>query len=201
MTPPQGPHIHGAYMPPPAEPPRWSIVSGDSGDGRSMTPSPGGRPPLQRVHGDPDPRQRQLRMESLQALSEAARRADNAAGAPPRPPLQRVHGDVSKATHSRGAYDSGDGDSTVGDGDSSPRSPRSPLTPTRPTTLSVISELDTIQSEYTEEPSSPHSPSPTSIAVRDIDHLLDASAPRAPRDKLDHYYAAPTRHKSCCVIA
>ena len=150
---------------------------------------------------EPDPHERQLRMESLQALSEAARRADNAAGAPPRPPLQRVHGDVSKATHSRGAYDSGDGDSTVGDGDSSPRSPRSPITPTRPTTLSVISELDTIQSEYTEEPSSPHSPSPTSVAlVRDIDDLLDASAPRAPR-KLDHYYAAPTRSKSCCVIA
>ena len=184
MAPPQGPHIHGAYTPPTAEPPRWSIASGDSGDGR-----------------EPDPRQRQLRMESLQAMSEAARRADNAAGAPARPPLQRVHGDVSKATHSRGAYDSGDGDSTVGDGDSSPRSPRSPFTPTRPTTLSVISELDTIQSEYTEEPSSPHSPSPTSVAlVRDIDDLLDASAPRAPR-KLDHYYAAPTRHKSCCVIA
>ena len=90
-----------------------------------------------------------------------------------------------------------DGYST-GDGDSSPRSP---FTPTRPTTLSVISELDTIQSEYTEEPSSPHSPSPTSVAlVRDIDDLLDASAPRAPR-KLDHYYAAPTRSKSCCVIA
>ena len=34
------------------------VVSGDSGDGR-----------------EPDPRQRQLRMESLQALSEAARRA------------------------------------------------------------------------------------------------------------------------------
>ena len=184
MAPPQGPHIHGAYTPPTAEPPRWSIASGDSGDGR-----------------EPDPRQRQLRMESLQAMSEAARRADNAAGAPARPPLQRVHGDVSKATHSRGAYDSGDGDSTVGDGDSSPRSPRSPFTPTRPTTLSVISELDTIQSEYTEEPSSPHSPSPTSVAlVRDIDDLLDASAPRAPR-KLDHYYAAPTQHKSCCVIA
>ena len=149
--------------------------------------------------GEPDPRQ--LRMESLQAMSEAARRADNAAGAPARPPLQRVHADVSKATHSRGAYDSGDGDSTVGDGDSSPRSPRSPITPTRPTTLSVISELDTIQSEYTEEPSSPHSPSPTSVAlVRDIDDLLDASAPRAPR-KLDHYYAAPTQSTSCCVIA
>ena len=87
MAPPQGPHIHGAYTPPPAEPPRWSIASGDSGDGR-----------------EPDPRQRQLRMESLQAMSEAARRADNAAGAPARPPLQRVHGDVSKATHSRGAY-------------------------------------------------------------------------------------------------
>ena len=99
MTSPQGPHIHGAYTPPTAEPPRWSIPSGDSGDGR-----------------EPDPRQRQLRMESLQAMSEAARRADNAAGAPARPPLQRVHGDVSKATHSCGAYDSGDGDSTVGDG-------------------------------------------------------------------------------------
>ena len=48
MAPPQGPHIHGAYTPPPAEPPRWSIASGDSGDGR-----------------EPDPRQRQLRMESL----------------------------------------------------------------------------------------------------------------------------------------
>ena len=177
MTPPQGPHIHGAYTPPTAEPPRWSIASGDSGDGR-----------------EPDPRQRQLRMESLQAMSEAARRADNAAGAA-RPPLQRVHGDVSKATHSRGAYDSGDGDSTVGDGDSSPRSPRSPITPTRPTTLSVISELDTIQSEYTEEPSSPHSPSPISVTT-----LLDDSGRRAPR-KLDHYYAAPTQHKSCCVIA
>ena len=178
MTPPQGPHIHGAYTPPPAEPPRWSIASGDSGDGR-----------------EPDPRQRQLRMESLQAMSEAARRADNAAGAPPRPPLQRVHGDVSKATHSRGAYDSGDGDSTVGDGDSSPRSP---FTPTRPTTLSVISELDTIQSEVwspSEEPSSPHSPSPISVT-----NLLDDSAPRAPR-KLDHYYAAPTRSTSCCVVA
>ena len=168
---------------------------------------------------DPDPRLRQLRMESLQAMSEAARRADNAAGAPPRgprPPLRRVHGDVSTAPHIHGAYippaeaaeqpprsssvcsgNSGDGYST-GDGDSSPRSP---FTPTRPTTLSVISELDTIQSEYTEEPSSPHSPSPTSVAlVRDIDDLLDASAPRAPR-KLDHYYAAPTRSKSCCVIA
>ena len=171
--------------------------------------------------GEPDPRQ--LRMESLQAMSEAARRAD-AAGAPrppprgPRPPLRRVHGDVATAPHIHGAYippppaeaaeqpprslsvcsgHSGDGYST-GDGDSSPRSP---FTPTRPTTLSVISELDTIQSEYTEEPSSPHSPSPTSVAlVRDIDDLLDASAPRAPR-KLDHYYAAPTRSKSCCVIA
>ena len=167
---------------------------------------------------DPDPRLRQLRMESLQAMSEAARRADNAAGAPPRgprPPLRRVHGDVSTAPHIHGAYippaeaaeqpprslsvcsGHSDGYST-GDGDSSPRSP---FTPTRPTTLSVISELDTIQSEYTEEPSSPHSPSPTSVAlVRDIDDLLDASAPRAPR-KLDHYYAAPTRSKSCCVIA
>ena len=67
--------------------------------------------------------------------------------------------------------------------------------------ISAQNELDTIQSEYTEEPSSPHSPSPTSVAlVRDIDDLLDASAPRAPR-KLDHYYAAPTRSKSCCVIA
>ena len=168
--------------------------------------------------GEPDPRQ--LRMESLQAMSEAARRAD-AAGAPrppprgPRPPLRRVHGDVSTALHIQGAYTpplsaeaaeqpprslsvcSGHSDGySTGDGDSSPRSP---FTPTRPTTLSVISELDTIQSEYTEEPSSPHSPSPTSVAVRDIDHLLDASAP--PRDKLDHYYAAPTRSKSCCVIA
>ena len=56
--------------------------------------------------GEPDPRQ--LRMESLQAMSEAARRAD-AAGAPrppprgPRPPLRRVHGDVS-APHIHGAY-------------------------------------------------------------------------------------------------
>ena len=181
MAPPQGPHIHGAYTPPTAEPPRWSIASGDSGDGR-----------------EPDPRQRQLRMESLQAMSEAARRADNAAGAPARPPLQRVHGDVSKATQSRGAYDSGDGDSTVGDGDSSPRSPRSPFTPTRPTTLSVISELDTIQSEVwspSEEPASPHSPSPISVT-----NLLDDSAPRAPR-KLDHYYVATPRSKSCCVVA
>ena len=56
---------------------------------------------------DPDPRLRQLRMESLQAMSEAARRADNAAGAPPRgprPPLRRVHGDVSTAPHIHGAY-------------------------------------------------------------------------------------------------
>ena len=154
---------------------------------------------------EPDPHERQLRMESLQAMSDAARRADNAAGASrpprgPRPPLSRVHGDVSTAPHIHGAYDSGGG-STVGDGDSSPRSPRSPITPTRPTTLSVISELDTIQSEYTEEPSSPHSPSPTSVAlVRDIDDLLDASAPRAPR-KLDHYYVATPRSKSCCVVA
>ena len=57
--------------------------------------------------GEPDPRQ--LRMESLQAMSEAARRAD-AAGAPrppprgPRPPLRRVHGDVSTAPHIHGAY-------------------------------------------------------------------------------------------------
>ena len=146
---------------------------------------------------DPDPRLRQLRMESLQAMSEAARRADNAAGAPPRgprPPLRRVHGDVSTAPHIHGAYDSG-GDSTVCDGDSSPRSP---FTPTRPTTLSVISELDTIQSEVwspSEEPASPHSPSPISVT-----NLLDDSAPRAPR-KLDHYYAAPTRSTSCCVVA
>ena len=147
---------------------------------------------------DPDPRLRQLRMESLQAMSEAARRADNAAGAPPRgprPPLRRVHGDVSTAPHIHGAYDSGDGDSTVGDGDSSPRSP---FTPTRPTSISVISELDTIQSEVwspSEEPASPHSPSPISVT-----NLLDDSAPRAPR-KLDHYYVATPRSKSCCVIA
>ena len=151
---------------------------------------------------EPDPRLRQLRMESLQAISDAARRADNAAGASrdsrpprgPRPPLSRVHGDVSTAPHIHGAYDSG-GDSTVGDGDSSPRSP---FTPTRPTTLSVISELDTIQSEVwspSEEPASPHSPSPISVT-----NLLDDSAPRAPR-KLDHYYAAPTRSTSCCVVA
>ncbi len=149
---------------------------------------------------EPDPHERQLRMESLQAMSEAARRADNAAGAPrppprgPRPPLSRVHGDVSTAPHIHGAYDSGGG-STVGDGDSSPRSP---FTPTRPTSISVISELDTIQSEVwspSEEPSSPHSPSPISVT-----NLLDDSAPRAPR-KLDHYYAAPTRSTSCCVVA
>ena len=150
--------------------------------------------------GEPDPRQ--LRMESLQAISDAARRADNAAGASrdsrpprgPRPPLSRVHGDVSTAPHIHGAYDSG-GDSTVGDGDSSPRSP---FTPTRPTTLSVISELDTIQSEVwspSEEPASPHSPSPISVT-----NLLDDSAPRAPR-KLDHYYVATPRSKSCCVVA
>ena len=168
--------------------------------------------------GEPDPRQ--LRMESLQAMSEAARRAD-AAGAPrppprgPRPPLRRVHGDVATAPHIHGAYippppaeaaeqpprslsvcsgHSGDGYST-GDGDSSPRSP---FTPTRPTSISVISELDTIQSEVwspSEEPSSPHSPSPISVT-----NLLDDSAPRAPR-KLDHYYAAPTRSTSCCVVA
>ena len=145
---------------------------------------------------EPDPHERQLRMESLQAMSEAARRADNAAGAPARPPLRRVHGDVYTATHSRGAYDSGDGDSTVGDGDSSPRSPFTPNN--RPTALSAISELDTIQSEFSrrsEEPASPHSPSPISVT-----NLLDDSAPRAPR-KLDHYYAAPTRSTSCCVIA
>ena len=148
-------------------------------------------------------------MESLQAMSEAARRADNAAGAPrppprgPRPPLRRVHGDVSTATHIHGAYmppssvsgDSCDGRDSAGDGDSSPRSP---FTPTRPTSVSVISELDTIQSEVwspSEEPSSPHSPSPISVT-----NLLDDSAPRAPR-KLDHYYAAPTRSTSCCVVA
>ena len=114
----------------------------------------------------------------------------------PRPPLQRVHGDVSAATPSHGgAYDSGDGRDSAGDGDSSPRSP---FTPTRPTSISVISELDTIQSEVwspSEEPSSPHSPSPISVT-----NLLDDSAPRAPR-KLDHYYAAPARSTSCCVVA
>ena len=143
-----------------------------------------------------DPHARQLRMESLQAMSAAARRADNAAGAPrgPRPPLRRVHGDVTTAPHIHGAYDSGDGDST-GDGDSSPRSPFTPNN--RPTALSAISELDTIQSEFSpsEEPASPHSPSPISVT-----NLLDDSAPRAPR-KLDHYYVATPRSKSCCVIA
>ena len=147
--------IHGAYTPPPPadQPLQWSVCSGDSGDGRTMTPSP-------------------------------------------RPPLQRVHGDVSAATPSHGgAYDSGDGRDSAGDGDSSPRSP---FTPTRPTSISVISELDTIQSEVwspSEEPSSPHSPSPISVT-----NLLDDSAPRAPR-KLDHYYVATPRSKSCCVIA
>ena len=146
---------------------------------------------------EPDPHERQLRMESLQAMSEAARRADNAAGAPrgPRPPLRRVHGDVTTAPHIHGAYDSGDGRDSAGDGDSSPRSP---FTPTRPTSISVISELDTIQSEVwspSEEPASPHSPSPISVT-----NLLDDSAPRAPR-KLDHYYVATPRSKSCCVVA
>ena len=156
MSPPRGPHIHGAYTPPPAEQPlQWSAR--DSGDGRESRDSAG---------------------ESRETP-------------PTRPPLRRV-----TATHSHGAYDSGDGcDSTVGDGDSSPRSP---FTPTRPTSISVISELDTIQSEVwspSEEPSSPHSPSPISVT-----NLLDDSAPRAPR-KLDHYYAAPTRSTSCCVVA
>ena len=144
--------IHGAYMPPSPEPPRWSAR--DSGDGRESRDSAGETPP-------------------------------------PRPPLRRV-----TATHSKGAYDSGDGDSTVGDGDSSPRSPFTPNN--RPTALSAISELDTIQSEFSrrsEEPSSPHSPSPISVT-----NLLDDSAPRAPR-KLDHYYVATPRSKSCCVIA
>ena len=55
--------------------------------------------------GEPDPRQ--LRMEALQAMSEAARRADSAPRPPPRgprPPLRRVHGDVSTAPHIHGAY-------------------------------------------------------------------------------------------------
>ena len=155
--------IHGAYTPPPPadQPLQWSVCSGDSGDGRTMTPSP-------------------------------------------RPPLQRVHGDVSTATHIHGAYmppssvsgDSCDGRDSAGDGDSRPRSPLTPNN--RPTALSAISELDTIQSEVwspSEEPASPHSPSPISVT-----NLLDDSAPRAPR-KLDHYYAAPTRSTSCCVVA
>ena len=145
--------IHGAYTPPPPadQPLQWSVCSGDSGDGRTMTPSP-------------------------------------------RPPLQRVHGDVSTATRSHGAYDSGDS-TGPGDGDSSPRSPLTPNN--RPTALSAISELDTIQSEFSpsEEPASPHSPSPISVT-----NLLDDSAPRAPR-KLDHYYVATPRSKSCCVVA
>ena len=131
-------------------------------------------------------------------MSEAARRADNAAGrvAPAaRPvPLRRVHGDVSTAPHIHGAYDSGDGRDSAGDGDSA----RAPVPPTRPTSISVISELDTIQSEVwspSEEPASPHSPSPISVT-----NLLDDSAPRAPR-KLDRCTAAPTRSTSCCVVA
>ena len=155
MSPPRGPHIHGAYTPPPAEQPlQWSAR--DSGDGRESRDSAG---------------------ESRETP-------------PPRPPLRRV-----TATHSHGAYDSGDGASTVGDGDSSPRSPLTPNN--RPTALSAISELDPIHSEFSpsEEPASPHSPSPISVT-----NLLDDSAPRAPR-KLDHYYVATPRSKSCCVIA
>ena len=145
--------------------------------------------PSRRPRPGPPERQRHA------GRSRPCRAARPAASAGPRPPLSRVHGDVSTAPHIHGAYDSGGCDSAGGDGDSSPRSP---FTPTRPTTLSVISELDTIQSEVwspSEEPASPHSPSPISVT-----NLLDDSAPRAPR-KLDHYYAAPTRSTSCCVVA
>ena len=46
-----------------------------------------------------DPRLRQLRMEKLQAMSDAARRADNAAGAPRPPAIRRCRPGTTERRH------------------------------------------------------------------------------------------------------